>query len=195
MTMSSVRWAVLLLGLIPLLASAQQGEPDQDLPGPNQPLPRSTPRHQSNDEESSSRDTIIDLSPPADDAKNHTDSSSATDANTSDVQDFHPWDPHRAMKDVEVGDFYFKRHNYPAAVGRYREALLYKPNDAQATYQLAAALEKLGRPVEAQKNYQAYLKILPHGPQAEAARLALDRLKVKAPDSATSKAGPAPKSN
>jgi len=183
------------LGLIPLLVSAQQSGPDQNYPGPNQPLPRSSPRHQSNDEESSSRDTIIDLSPPADDAKNHPESSNAADENNSEVQNFHPWDPHRAMKDIEVGDFYFKRHNYPAAVGRYREALLYKPNDAIATYQLAASLEKVGEPGEALKNYQAYLKILPHGPQAEAARQALDRLKIKAPDSVrTSKAAPAPKS-
>src|ERR1700704_162241 len=83
--------------------------------------------------ESSSRSTKIDLSPPTDDAKSHPNSgtavSDAEDANT-DVQEMHPWDPHKAMKDLEVGDFYFKRKNYKAALDRYKEALLYKPNDA-----------------------------------------------------------------
>src|ERR1051325_1677970 len=67
--------------------------------------------------ESSSRSTKIDLSPPKDDAKDHPDSDSpdVQDAN-GDVQEMHPWDPHKAMKDLEVGDFYFKRKNYKAAL-------------------------------------------------------------------------------
>ena len=134
--------------------------------------------------ESSSRDSRIDLSPPKDDAKNHPNSSipSQPDSDVSDlgdVQEFHPFDPHRAMKDIEVGDFYFKRKNYRAAIGRYREALEYKPNDAVATYELALALEKVNALDEARTNYEAYLKILPHGPSAEEARAALRRLDPK----------------
>jgi len=92
------------------------------------------------------------------------------------VGEFHPWDPHKAAKDVEVGDFYFKRKNYAAAESRYREALLYKDNDAIATLHLAVCLEKMERADEAQKAYEAYLKILPNGPEAERARKALQRL-------------------
>ena len=62
----------------------------------------------------------------------------------SDVQEMHPWDPHKAAKDVEVGDFYFKRKNYHAALERYKEALIYKPNDALANFRLAECLEKTG---------------------------------------------------
>ena len=41
-----------------------------------------------------------------------------------DVSEFHPWNPHKAAKDIEVGDYYFKeRKNYRAAADRYREAL------------------------------------------------------------------------
>ena len=128
--------------------------------------------------ESSSKDTQIDLSPPADDAKKHPESSEAvTDAEAGDVAEFHPWNPHKAAKDVEVGDFYFKRKNYRAAEDRYREALFYKDNDAIATFRLAICLEKLERPDDARAEYESYLKILPHGPQAEEAQKAIGRLK------------------
>jgi len=127
--------------------------------------------------ESSSKDTQIDLTPPADDAKNH--------PHTSDVlrdegsSGTHPWDPHRAGKDIEVGDFYFKKKNYKAAEDRYREALFYKDNDAVATYRLAICLEKLDRPDEAIDAFESYLQILPHGPQAADAKKAIDRLKAQ----------------
>jgi len=131
--------------------------------------------------ESSSKDEPVDLSPPPGDDKAHPQSSDALmDAETAtgggSVSEFHPWNPHKAAKDIEVGDFYFKRKNYRAAEDRYREALLYKENDAVATIRLAACLEKLNQPDEALKEYQNYLKILPHGPQAEEARKATQRL-------------------
>jgi len=94
------------------------------------------------------------------------------------VQEFKPWNPHKAEKDVEVGDFYFKRKNYRAALDRYREALVYKNDDAVATFRLAVCEEKLGDDEEARKAYDAYLKILPHGPFAGEAQQALARLKA-----------------
>ena len=131
--------------------------------------------------ESSSKDTQIDLSPPAEDLKDHPkklqNAADSAGGDGDDVTEFHAWDPHHAAKDIEVGDFYFKRKNYAAAESRYREALYYKDNDAMATYQLAVCLEKLQRPGEAREQYQNYLKILPHGPQSEDVRKALDRLK------------------
>ena len=95
----------------------------------------------------------------------------------ADVSEFHPWDPHKAAKDIEVGDFYFKKKNYLGAESRYREALYYKDNDAVATYHLAVCLEKMDQLSEAQKEYENYLKILPYGPQAADAKKAIDRLK------------------
>jgi tetratricopeptide (TPR) repeat protein len=127
--------------------------------------------------ESSSKDTQIDLSPPSEDAKKHPESAEALEDAGGDVAEFHPWNPHKAAKDVEVGDFYFKRKNYRAAEDRYREALFYKDNDAIATFRLAVCLEKLERPSEARAEYESYLRILPHGPQAEEAQKAIDRLK------------------
>ena len=131
--------------------------------------------------ESSSKDTKIDLSPPADDDKTHPQSDEVVKDATGDtanpgVGEFHPWNPHKAAKDIEVGDFYFKRKNYRAAEDRYREALYYKENDANATYRLAVCMEKLDEPAEALKEFESYLKILPHGPQSEDARKAIERL-------------------
>jgi tetratricopeptide (TPR) repeat protein len=159
-------------------------------PGPTQAPPRSDKSRAS--EESSSRDTRIDLSPPRDDAKNHPYSGAALsdakdaagegDANAdpdADVQEFHPWDPHKAAKNVEVGDFYFKKKNYRAALDRYREALQWKENDAIANFRMALCLEKLNQPEEAVLHYQEYLKILPHSEFSEQAQKALDRLKEK----------------
>ncbi len=93
------------------------------------------------------------------------------------VTEFHSWDPHKAQKDVEVGDFYFKRQNYRAALSRYCEALQYKPNDAIATFRIAESLEKFRDLAGAQAYYEAYLKILPAGPFAAQSKKALDRIK------------------
>ena len=132
--------------------------------------------------QSSSKDSPIDLSPPPDDAKAHPESSDIlmdveNAPGSGGVSEFHPWNPHKAAKDIEVGDFYFKRKNYRAAADRYREALLYKDNDAEATFQLALCLEKMDQPDEARREYESYLKILPHGPRSEEAQKALLRLK------------------
>jgi tetratricopeptide (TPR) repeat protein len=137
---------------------------------------------------SSSKNTQIDLAPPADDTKTHPKSADILmDAETSPgstaTNEFHPWDPHKAAKDVEVGDFYFKRKNYRAAEDRYREALYYKDNDAVATFRLGVCLEKLAQPDEARQQYENYLKILPDGPESEEAKKSIERLKN--PDAAS----------
>jgi Flp pilus assembly protein TadD len=131
--------------------------------------------------QSSSKDTQVDLSPPEDDAKAHPKSGAAVaDAEaevSGGVGEFHTWDPHKAAKSIEVGDYYFKRKNYRAAEDRYREALRYKDNDAVATIRLAVCLEKLGIFDDALAEYESYLKILPHGPQVMEAQKAIERLK------------------
>jgi tetratricopeptide (TPR) repeat protein len=131
---------------------------------------------------------LIDLKPPADDLKAHPNDAHADDAGMlkdegstgSDASQIHPWDPHRAAKDIEVGDFYFKQKDYVGAADRYREALFYKDNDAMATFRLAQCLEKLEQPADAKKEYENYLKILPDGPEAEKAHKAINRLNASA---------------
>src|SRR5207302_8943407 len=102
--------------LMPLLlflcggASAQQESKSDQRPGANQAPPRSE-RNQEADE-SSSRDTRIDLRPPKDDARKPPENAAAVahaerdsrgtaaegDANGSPaVREVHPWYPRRAM--------------------------------------------------------------------------------------------------
>jgi Flp pilus assembly protein TadD len=187
------------------LALAQQGSPsDKDAPKAAQPhsqestrsapnlVPPRSDRVQAEElgsevGESSSKDTQTDMSPPEDDAMAHPKSSTAVAeaeaeilGGASGVTEFHTWDPHKAAKSIEVGDFYFKRRNYRAAEDRYREALRYKDNDAVATIRLAVCLEKLGVLDDARSEYESYLKILPHGAESEQAQKAIARLKAQA---------------
>lgn len=135
------------------------------------PKNQAPPRSEGPAGQSSSKDTQIDLTPPPDDMTHE-----GADL-PSDVTEFHSYDPHKAAKNVEVGDFYYKRANYKAAESRYSEALEWKPNDAVATFRLAQSEEKLGKKDDALKNYQAYLKILPEGEFAAEAKSGIDRLK------------------
>ena len=147
---------------------SQKSEQKQPPVPENQPLPHSG--GEPAEGESSSRSTLIDLAPP--------DGEKSQPAEApDDVTEMHPYDPHKAAKDVEVGDYYFDLKNYPAAYSRYQEALLYKSNYALAVIGLARAAERLGKPDEARGNYEKYLSILPHGPNAPEATKALDRLK------------------
>lgn len=195
------RSQLILLLAVTLVTStvlAQDSSAGQRQKLPSEPVPRSTDSDEERSPEnqqkrkaatreagdSSSRDQIIDLSPPTNDAKDHPDS----DVSDSDVTEFHEWDPHKAQKSVEVGDFYLKRKNYAAAIDRYREALQYKPNDAIATFRLAQALEQDQKFDDARKEYANYLKILPHGPSAADARKALERLHKTAANHSSGKA-------
>ena len=176
--MSRVISAFILLLCFAGWATAQSAQ-DEKGPGQNQAPPRSDRDKEAG--ESSSRETRIDLSPPKNDAKNHPNSgppiSDADEENSSgDVQEFHAWNPHKGLKDIEVGDFYFRRKNYRAALDRYQEALVWKPGDAVANFRMAQCFEKLDNPDQAIAHYQEYLKILPHGPLAAEARKALQKL-------------------
>ncbi len=138
---------------------------------PKVPANSAPPR---SDDESSSNQTRIDLSPPKGESSAEPDVHGA-----GDVMELREWNPMRAMKDVEVGDFYYKQGNYKAALSRFREALQFKPHDAVATFKLAQTLEKAKEFEEARDRYEEYLAILKDGPSEGEARKALERLKKR----------------
>jgi len=158
----------------------QEPQPAPEQPDQNQAPPRSKAPAEAG--ESSSSDTRVDLSPPKDDVKNHPNSgvvdTDPEDEPAGDVQEMHPWNPYRAVKDDEVGDYYFKRKNYRAALARYQDALVWKEKDAVANFRMAQCYEKLDQPDQAIPHYQEYLKILPDGPFSKEARKALEKLKA-----------------
>jgi tetratricopeptide (TPR) repeat protein len=178
-----ILWIVFVSFSIPLNRRVlAQGNEDETAPQAQREKSSDSARET---EMSSSKDTRIDLAPPKDDVKNHPNSSVAIvdsegSSNDSDVDEMHAWDPHKAAKDIEVGDYYFKRKNYRGALERYKDALTYKPSDALANFRLAECEEKTNNPTDAAQHYDAYLKILPHGPFAVDAQKALDRLKPTA---------------
>jgi Flp pilus assembly protein TadD len=126
----------------------------------------SQPAHSGNGE-SSSRDSQVDF-------RNQPQPKAARSEPDAQNYDF---DPHKAVKDVEIGRFYFSRKNYRAALDRFREALLYKPNDAEATYGMAQALERLDLPDQAYQAYSKYLEVLPEGAFAKDSKIAMERIK------------------
>ena len=188
--------AIVSLSLGGCALAQQQPQPDQDQgqPGQNQAPPRSAPATDAG--ESSSRDTRVDISPPKDDSKSHP-NSGVVETNPEDepaggdVTEMHPWNPYRAMKDDEVGEFYMKRKNYRAALARYQDALMWKEKDAVANFRMAQCYEKLDQPDQAIPHYEEYLKILPDGPYAKEARKALEKLKGAEAKSETSEKGQA----
>jgi tetratricopeptide (TPR) repeat protein len=170
--------AVSMLGGYPAGAQtskddAQRREINPDLRPANEP-PRADDNARRPDE-SSSKDRDIDIAPPTNDA-GHPGSTLGGPEPAEGVTEIKPWNPHQADKDVEVGLYYFKQKNYRAAESRFREALYWQDNHAEASYRLATALEKLGKASEARQYYESYLKILPNGDLAKEAKKGLDRL-------------------
>jgi len=163
------------------IAAAQEGAPVEQLPtDKSAPPPKDNAAKPPRSDnvpagESSSTQTRMDVAPPSNDAKSHPE---AGLGDSSNVDEFTPYNPMKALKDIEVGDYYFKLENYRAAISRYREALEYKPHDGDATFKLAEVLNKTGDFAGATQNYEEYLKMLPNGPHAKKAREALQKLKA-----------------
>jgi cytoskeletal protein RodZ len=122
--MRSLLLALLIIGSVavcaqnssePNSASPKSKQSSQSTPARNPSLapPRSDRVDAStlpDDGQSSSKSTQIDLSPPADEATAQPMRSEIlVDEGTAEAAVTHPWDPHKAAKDIEVGDFYFKK--------------------------------------------------------------------------------------
>ena len=73
-------------------------------------------------------------------------------------------------KCTEIGNFYFKRKRYKAALSRFEEAAGTDPNYAPAYLGLGRAYEKLGLNQKALESYRKYLEMLPSDKDAENAR-------------------------
>lgn len=195
--MSVRRWPFILT-IVSLcltgIALAQSNDQEGNVPVQRVPVDSSAPKPKDNrkqpprsdqlsPDESSSKQTEIDVTPPKGDEKH-------PGASDEELGEFHPWDPHKAAKCVEVGDYYFKQGNYRAAISRYQEALEWKPRDAEATYKLGVVQEKTGDFNGALVSYQAYLKILPVGPYAPKAQQGIGRLKPKVDSAVTTSPKP-----
>src|SRR5438552_19151386 len=103
-------YLVLIFVFSVLLSAQDRSSPDNQphITPRNQPQPGDEDLPNAPKGESSSKDAQINLetnrpTPPV------------NAGSDDDVQEMYPFDPHKAAKDVEVGNFYLKRKNYRAA--------------------------------------------------------------------------------
>ena len=77
------------------------------------------------------------------------------------------FNPLEAEHDLQIGNYYFKKGNYKAALGRFREATLWNPTNAEAFLRLGNSEEKLRDKPAALQAYAKYLELAPDGKEAE----------------------------
>jgi Tfp pilus assembly protein PilF len=172
--MKSVLTAILffLVSYSAVQLRAQSQDDQAHIRPKNLPQPKEEPKPEQQGE-SSSKDSEINLEGPG-----RTPSSSGTN---NGVHEMYPYDPHKAAKDLEVGQYYLKRKNYRAALDRFNEALLYKPNDAESAFYLAQTQEKLELFSLAYQGYRNYLNLSKDGPHLKEAQEAMKRIEPHLP--------------
>jgi len=89
------------------------------------------------------------------------------------------FNPLLAAKNLKVGDFYFKKKNYIAAIQRYAEAIEYQPNLTEAYEALGRAYEKNGDPAKAVNTYKDFIQKNPDSPKVAEFRVKLAKLEKK----------------
>ncbi len=87
------------------------------------------------------------------------------------------FNPLQAEREVQTGNYYFKKGSYRAAAGRFREATKWNEGYAEAWLRLGESEEKLKDPKEAREAYQKYLELASDAPRAPEIRKKLNKLK------------------
>ena len=87
------------------------------------------------------------------------------------------FNPLQAQKELQTGNFYFKKGSYRAAANRFLEATRWNPGYAEAYLRLGEAREKLKEPAEARKAYEKFLELEPKGKDATEIRKKLAGMK------------------
>ena len=136
-------------------AQDSQGESSSTAPKPLPPGPPDSSRPKSSNKKPKDKDK-------------DTPTNSATDQPT--------WDPLRAEKDLEVGQFYLKKGDLDAAIDRFQDAAAAKPGFAIPYRYLGEAQEKRGDKSEALKSYRRYLDLYPHAEDAKKIQKKIDKL-------------------
>ena len=127
-------------------------------------------RAQDPQQESSSKPANPPSTPPKPAAKQKKESA------TQNAPDQPAWDPLRAEKDLEVGQYYMKKGDIDAAIDRFQDAAVAKPGYAIPFRFLGEAQEKKGLKKQAIKSYQRYLDLYPHAEDGDKVRKKIDKL-------------------
>jgi tetratricopeptide (TPR) repeat protein len=124
--------------------------------------------------ESSSKPANTPNPPKKPDKKNRPDSA------TQNSPDQPTWDPLRAEKDIEVGQYYMRKGDVDAAIDRFQDATTAKPGYAIPFRYLGEAQEKRGLKKQAIKSYSRYLELYPHAEDGDKIRRKIGKLRGEA---------------
>lgn len=95
---------------------------------------------------------------------------------TQNAPDQPKWDPLRAEKDMQVGEYYMHKGDLDAAIDRFEDATLAKPGYAVPFRYLGEAQEKKGMKKQAIKSYQRYLGLYPKAEDKDKVQKKIDKL-------------------
>jgi len=99
------------------------------------------------------------------------------DSATQNASDQPTWDPLRAEKDIEVGQYYMRKGDVDAAIDRFQDATIAKPGYAIPFKYLGEAQEKKGLKKQAIKSYSRYLELFPHAEDGDKIRKKVEKLR------------------
>jgi tetratricopeptide (TPR) repeat protein len=108
-----------------------------------------------------------------------------TDTATQNAPDQPMWDPLRAEKDLEVGQYYMKKGDVDAAIDRFQDAALAKPGYAIPFRFLGEAQEKKGLKRDALKSYTRYLELYPRAEDKDKIEKKIEKLRSEVSKSNT----------
>jgi tetratricopeptide (TPR) repeat protein len=102
-----------------------------------------------------------------------------SDNATQNAPDQPTWDPLRAEKDLEVGQYYMHKGDVDAAIDRFQDATTAKPGYAIPFRYLGEAQEKKGLKKQAIQSYSRYLDLFPKAEDADKIRKKIDKLRAE----------------
>jgi tetratricopeptide (TPR) repeat protein len=112
-----------------------------------------------------------------------------TDTATQNAPDQPMWDPLRAEKDLEVGQYYMRKGDVDAAIDRFQDAALAKPGYAIPFRYLGEAQEKKGLKRDAIKSYTRYLDLYPRAEDKDKIEKKIEKLRAEVEKSKKKSAG------
>jgi tetratricopeptide (TPR) repeat protein len=129
-------------------------------PAQQAPAPKDQPKEQASLPPDESRISPDQLPPEEDKAK---------------IQQQYTFNPLQSKKDVTVGEFYFKKGDFKAAAGRFREATKWNDGNAEAWLRLGDAEEKMKDSKAAREAWEKYLQLAPEAKNAGEVRRKLEK--------------------
>ena len=95
---------------------------------------------------------------------------------TADIPAAKEPNPMLCEQNIDIGNFYYKKKNYEAAIRRYLDALEYQPDSARAYDALTRAYEKSDQPAKAVAAYRQFIEKNPDSPKSPEFRTRLAKL-------------------